>query len=183
MSNLEILMCPPDFFSLDYSINPWMNTDLKIDGDLAKKQWNQLKETVETCGTVKVLEPQPGVPDLVFTANAAVIKGKKAVLARYMHPERQGEEPFNLAWFRSNGYEVIEPPKELFFEGAGDALYDRIKGDLWGGYGPRTKLEGLEFLESSLGVKVHKLELATEKFYHIDTVSYTHLTLPTNREV
>jgi len=132
MTNTEILMCSPDFFSVDYQINPWMKEDAVVNSDLAMKQWNELKEVVEKYATVRVLPPQSGVPDIVFTANAAVIKDKKAVLARYMHPQRQKEEPYNLKWFQEHGYETIEPPKDVYFEGAGDALYDRIKGELWG---------------------------------------------------
>ncbi len=169
MTKTEILMCAPNYFTVDYQINPWMKENTKVDTDLAMKQWNELKSIVQKYAVVKELTPQAGVPDLVFTANAAVIKDKKAVLARYLHPQRQAEEPYNLEWFEQNGFEAIEPPKDIYFEGAGDALYDRIKGDLWGGYGPRTEKSGLDFLEEVTGVKVHKLELVTKEFYHIDT--------------
>ena len=43
----------------------------------------------------------PGLPDLVFTANAAVVLDRQALLARFRHPERQREEAHFEAAFRS----------------------------------------------------------------------------------
>ena len=162
-------MCSPKFFTVTYEINPWMDDQIKVDVDKAHEQWNTLRDIFAKYAQVEVLEGQPNVPDLVFTANAATIKNNIAVVARYKHSQRQLEEPFNIEWFKSKGYEVVQPPKDIAFEGTGDALYDRINGELWCGYGPRTDRAGLDFLEEKLNVKAHKLELVDPRFYHIDT--------------
>ena len=38
------LMCPPRFFRVEYEINPWMDTGVPVDADLAVKQWERLRE-------------------------------------------------------------------------------------------------------------------------------------------
>ena len=44
-----------------------------------------------------------GLPDMVFTANAALIYRRSAVMAHFRHPERQGEVRFDEAWLRDSG--------------------------------------------------------------------------------
>ena len=46
-------------------------------------------------------EPVRGLPDLVFTANAAVVLDRKVLLARFRCEERQGEEPHNRRFFEA----------------------------------------------------------------------------------
>jgi N-dimethylarginine dimethylaminohydrolase len=162
-----ILMSPPDYFSVDYAINPWMEVGA-VNLDLAKKQWDNLVELIEkkAGGTVEVLPAVEGLPDLVFTANAAFIHDKKAIIARYKHPERQGEEPYCTAWFSQKGYEVITLPEEMFFEGAGDAL--KWKDRVFAGYKTRTAIVSHHRLSQETGLPVLSLELIDERFYHID---------------
>uniref|UniRef100_A0ACD5GQB8 Uncharacterized protein n=1 Tax=Desertifilum tharense IPPAS B-1220 TaxID=1781255 RepID=A0ACD5GQB8_9CYAN len=68
---------------------------------------------------------------MVFTANAGLVLGDNVVLSCFYHPERQGEEPHFKAWFESQGSTVHELPRDLPFEGAGDALLDREGRWLW----------------------------------------------------
>ncbi|MCB2155148.1 TIGR00300 family protein [bacterium] len=172
----SILMCPPTYFAVDYVINPWMegNTE-RLDVQKARAQWQALHAQVGQRTTVKILDPAEGVPDLVFTANAGLVHGKKAVNSHFRHPERQKEEPVNKAWFERNGFEVIEMPRGLHFEGAGDALFDRGAERLFMGYGFRTRLEACEYIAEQLDIEVVPLRLVDERFYHLDTC-FTPLT-------
>ena len=168
MAQPHILMCPPDFYGIEYEINPWMNKARQADHALATQQWHDLKRTFETLGArVSLLTPVAGLPDLVFTANAAMIYGRRAILSRFRHPQRQGEEPVNAAWFQSNGFEVVRMPGELFFEGAGDALFC---GDtLLAGYRKRSNAISEQAVGKMLGVRVLPLELVDSYYYHLDT--------------
>jgi lysine-ketoglutarate reductase/saccharopine dehydrogenase-like protein (TIGR00300 family) len=106
---------------------------------------------------------------MVFTANAGLVLGKNVVLSRFLHPERQGEEPHFKEWFESQGYTVRELPKDLPFEGAGDALLDREGRWLWAGYGFRSELDAHPYLAKWLDIEVLSLQLVDERFYHLDT--------------
>jgi len=71
------LMCPPQYFGVLYEINPWMHREVAVDPDRALGQWNELRVALEAAGAVvELLEPAPEVPDLVFTANAEIIKAQ-----------------------------------------------------------------------------------------------------------
>lgn len=163
-----IVMCPPDYFTVDYAINPWMSSaDGPVDVELAKKQWQNLREAIENAGgKVEILPPQPGWPDLVFTANFAFIYGDQAVTAHYRHKERQGEEPFGQQWLRDKGYNVTVLPDHVHFEGSGDALI--WKDRVFAGYKMRSDLAAHSYLSQASGLPVLSLELGDPKFYHID---------------
>lgn len=169
-STLRFLMCPPTHYEVDYVINPWMEGNIhKSSRDRAQEQWQKLYEIIHARATVDLIEPQPGWPDMVFTANAGLVLGDRVVLSRFYHPERQGEEPYFKAWFESQGYQVFELPKQLPFEGAGDALLDREGRWLWAGYGFRSELDSHAYLAKWLDIEVLSLRLMDERFYHLDT--------------
>ena len=88
----RILMCPPDYYGIHYEINAWMNTQRQSVHATAVEQWNDLKKLLTATGAkVELLEPVNGLPDLVFTANAALVYQGRAVLSRFRHEQRQGE--------------------------------------------------------------------------------------------
>jgi N-dimethylarginine dimethylaminohydrolase len=161
-------MCPPDFYGIHYEINPWMNTDRQADHELAAKQWQSLCRHLEASGArISLLEPIEGLPDLVFTANAAMIYRRQALLSRFRHRQRQGEEPYNRRWLAANGFEVLEVPEHFSFEGAGDALFC---GDtLYAGYRMRSDAKGHQEIGRILGVRVIPVELVDARYYHLDT--------------
>lgn len=164
----KILMCPPDYFSIDYAINPWMKEGNDCDFELTKKQWENLRETFEKLGAETVtMDAQPNLPDLVFTANAAVVYNKIAIISRFRFEERRPEEQFFADWFRNNGYIVSLLPEEICFEGAGDALFSGET--LFAGYAPRTDINSHAYIAKLLNVNVLSLELVDERFYHLDT--------------
>ena len=163
-------MCAPDHYDVDYVINPWMEGNIhKSSRDRAVEQWQKLHNVIQQHATVNLVKPQKGIPDMVFTANAGLVLGKTVVLSRFFHKERQGEEPFFKAWFEENDYTVHELPKDLPFEGAGDALLDREGRWLWAGYGFRSELDSHPYLAKWLDIEVLSLRLMDERFYHLDT--------------
>jgi lysine-ketoglutarate reductase/saccharopine dehydrogenase-like protein (TIGR00300 family) len=166
----RFLMCPPEFYQVDYVINPWMegNVDRARVG-LAAEQWQRLHEVFAREAIVELVGPHSGSPDMVFTANAGLVLGEDVVLSRFLHKERQGEEPYFRTWFQQHGFRIHELPKDLPFEGAGDALVDRFRAHLWAGYGFRTELDAHAILASALGVEVVSLRLIDKRFYHLDT--------------
>ena len=169
-SSIRFLMCAPDHYDVDYVINPWMEGNVhKSSRDRAVEQWQQLFHLLKDHAIVDLVQPEKGVPDMVFTANAGLVLGKTAVLSRFFHKERQGEEPFFKAWLEEHGFTVHELPKDLPFEGAGDALFDREGRWLWAGYGFRSELDSHPYLARWLDIEVLSLRLADERFYHLDT--------------
>ena len=161
-------MCPPDYYGIEYEINPWMNRARQADHPLAVKQWTDLKALLEEAGaTVLLLEPVRGLPDLVFTANAGMIYRGQAIVSRFRHEQRQPEESYDAAWFAAHGFEVVAPPPGFAFEGAGDALFC---GDtLYAGYRMRSDARGHQLIGKQLGCRVIPLELVDGYYYHLDT--------------
>ena len=164
----HILMCPPDYYGIEYEINPWMSQERQADHPLAVKQWNRLKEMLQEAGaTISLLEPVKGLPDLVFTANAAMIFHDQAILSRFRHVQRQPEEPIDEKWLKENGFTVSLAPEGAFFEGAGDALFC---GDtLYAGYRLRSDARGQQLIGKMLNCRVIPVELVDPYYYHLDT--------------
>jgi N-dimethylarginine dimethylaminohydrolase len=164
----QILMCPPDYYGVEYEINPWMKRDQPPDPALAVLQWTDLRSELASAGARIVLqEPVRGLPDLVFTANAAMIFRRQAMLARFRYPERQGEEPYDAQWLSASGFEVHRLPSDVYFEGAGDALFC---GDtLFAGYRIRSDARGLQQIGELFRCRVIALELIDPYYYHLDT--------------
>ena len=163
-------MCPPDQYDVDYVINPWMEGNLhKPSRETAAGQWRALYQILKREAEVESISPQPGLPDMVFTANAGLAVGRKFVLSRFLHRERQGEEEPFKKWFSKSGFEIFELPQDLPFEGAGDALLDRQGTCLWAGYGFRSELDSHPLLAQWLDLEVISLRLIDPRFYHLDT--------------
>src|SRR6185503_4557114 len=166
------LMCPPEYFNVAYIINPWMHGNLRrIDNAVAKQQWRSLYDAVSDHAAVRLVLPQPSSPDMVFTANAGLVRGTRFITSRFRYPERQNEEPYFADWFLDRGYNVSLMPRDVPFEGAGDALFDRGPGKalLWMAHGHRSISAARGVLQERLGVEVVTLKLVDQRFYHLDT--------------
>jgi N-dimethylarginine dimethylaminohydrolase len=167
-SGPTILMCPPDFYGIEYEINPWMSRSRASDETRARVQWTALFDLLTLLGAdIRLLPPVKGLPDLVFTANAALIFHETAYLARFRHAARQGETPLNEAWFRENGLATRTLPEGWDFEGAGDALF--CGETLFGGYLIRSDAGALQWLAAELGCPAIPLQLVDDRYYHLDT--------------
>ena len=166
----RILMCPPDYFTVDYVINPWMaGHESSLDIDLAKNQWEMLKRHISEVADVVTIEPQPDLPDMVFTANAGAVYGRKAIASHFMPHERRPEEPYFKKWFRDNEFELLDLDEKIGFEGAGDCLLDRRGPWLWTGYGFRTEIEAHVEIQKFFDIELVSIRLTDSRFYHIDT--------------
>jgi N-dimethylarginine dimethylaminohydrolase len=164
----RMLLCPPDFYSIRYEINPWMNRQQNADAEEAAMQWQRLYDTLQSLGcAVELLSPQPDWPDMVFTANAGLVHGHQFISSRFRHAERQGETPTYDAWFVQHGYEVLTVPDDHAFEGEGDALW--LGDTLVCGHGFRTDRETHAWLAGTLHCSVLSVKLVNPHFYHLDT--------------
>jgi N-dimethylarginine dimethylaminohydrolase len=174
------LMCPPRHFAVTYSINPWMNPKAWAEAgaalpETAQAQWAGLHRALAAAGAaIETLEPAAGLPDLVFTANGAVILDGKAVLARFRYGERQNEEPLFAAAFaalKARGVvdSILTLPEGVMLEGAGDCIFDPRRGLFWMGCGFRSDAGAARAVERYFGLRCVSLPLADPSFYHLDT--------------
>ena len=163
-------MCPPTLYEVDYVINPWMDGNVHCASrKRAEEQWTNLHNALAAIARVILINPQPGSPDMVFTANAGLVRNNVAVLSSFFCPERQGEEQHFRAWFQQAGLSLEELRRETPFEGEGDALFDADGTRLWAGYGFRSSAEAHSRLREAWGVPVISLKLVDPRFYHLDT--------------
>lgn len=176
----HLLVTDPAHFEVSYAINPWMrpgawSADPAAHQAAARSSFEALVSALEGAGArVEALAGAPGLPDMVFPANAAVVLNGRAMMARFRCPERQGEEAVFTAAFerlRARGVltEVIELPKGRLQEGAGDAIWDATRQHFWVGYGPRSDARSPTTIAEVFGQQVVALELATDDYYHLDT--------------
>jgi arginine dihydrolase len=145
----RLLVCPPDYFDIEYEINPWMHRSNAVNRLRAVQQWHRLMEVLEQDVGVALerMKPVPGLPDLVFTANAGVVVGRQVVPSRFRYPERRQEE--------------------AHFEDWGDLLGI---ADCWfGGYRQRTDIRAFPLLSEWFHREIIPLELVDRRFYHLDT--------------
>jgi N-dimethylarginine dimethylaminohydrolase len=168
MRQPRILMCAPDYYGIEYEINPWMSRSRGSTPERAHQQWQALYETLLSLGVrVELLTPQPGLPDLVFTANAGLIYQNRFFSSRFRYEVRARETPYFDAWFAEHGFTVEHLAEGTYFEGAGDALFCGLA--LFAGYRIRSDVRGHQYLGGVLGVQVLPLELINTRFYHLDT--------------
>jgi N-dimethylarginine dimethylaminohydrolase len=163
-------MCPPEHFTVEYAINPWMETGTPVDAELAYKQWTGLREALVAAGhTVDVLPAQAGLPDMVFAANGAFSVDGRVYGARFRYPQRAAEADLHRDYYDTGGWTYIEP--QHVNEGEGDFAY--VPGVLGGlilaGHGFRTATAAHFEAQEVLGHPVVSLTLVDPRFYHLDT--------------
>ena len=161
------LMCPPTYFAVEYAINPWMNPEVPVNAALARHQWRQLRETFIRLGhAVHTIDPQPGLPDMVFAANGATVIRGTVLGARFRHPQRAAEAAAYLAWLDRAGYRTSAPPR-CVNEGQGDIVF--AGQAIIAGHGFRTDPAVSGELEQVFGLPVVSVRLVDPRFYHLDT--------------
>ena len=167
----RLLMCPPEHFGVLYEINPWMHREVEVDLERARAEWEGLAQTLRDAGAVvEVLAAEPNHPDLVFTANAGIVRGDVFVPSRFRHPERRGEVTHYVAWFEGHGYRVAELPETVSHEGAGDALPFGAATSMVFLSGYRFRSDAAAHVELSrlTGATFRPVELADARYYHLD---------------
>jgi lysine-ketoglutarate reductase/saccharopine dehydrogenase-like protein (TIGR00300 family) len=163
-------MCRPDFYAVDYVINPWMAGNVgRSTRTVAQEQWDGLRTLLTSFAQVSLVEPKPELPDMPFTANTGLVYDDWFIPAKFRYRERAGEVPFCRSWFESEGFRIHDLAGSGHFEGEGDALFQPGEALLWGGYGFRTSLQAYEELSRVTGVRVEALRLVDRRFYHLDT--------------
>jgi len=165
---MAILMCRPEHFGIEYEINPWMNVAVEVDHERAVEEWDALHSLYTGLGeAIALTGPVAGLPDMVFTANAAVLWRRRAVLSRFHHAERAGEERHWRAALEELGFVVHELPANVSFEGAGDALF--VGDHRFQAWGFRTDEAAHAEVARLLDVESTSLQLSDPHFYHLDT--------------
>ncbi|MFF2454633.1 dimethylargininase [Isoptericola sp. NPDC058082] len=165
----RFLMCPPTYFDVVYEINPWMDLGVPVDTGRALAQWERLRATYEAHGHhVEVIDPVPGLPDMVYAANGGVVLGGRALAARFTYPERRPEGVAYERWFAAAGDGVVSLGQAAEQnEGEGDLL---LAGDVMlAGTGFRTSRAAHAEVAALLGIEVVTLELVDPRYYHLDT--------------
>lgn len=160
-------MCSPEYFGVTYDINPWMSANIGlVDHAKALQQWSNLHNALTNVAMVEILPGVISLPDLVFTANAGIVRKNTAIVSKFNLPERQPEEKHFEKWFTDQKYDVyiLNNP----YEGEGDHLIDKW-GRHWLGTGFRSSKESSNQLGDILLVHINTLELVDPRWYHLDT--------------
>ncbi|MDT0452050.1 arginine deiminase-related protein [Streptomyces sp. DSM 40473] len=161
------LMCPPTYYRVTYSINPWMDPGKPVDLQLALAQWEELRDRYRALGhTVEVLAPRTDLPDMVFAANGATVVDGRVLGARFAHPERWAEAAAHREWFRAHGYEAVREPEHIN-EGEGDFAVTATW--LLAGRGFRSSPLSHPEAQEFFGRPVIGLDLVDPRYYHLDT--------------
>jgi len=161
------LMCRPTHFDVTYSINPWMDPARPTSGDRSLAQWKWLHDLFADLGhRVDLIEPVPGLPDMVYAANGGFTLDGRALVSRFRHAERAGEARHYGDWFRRQGrFDVRDAA--FVNEGEGDFL---LAGDvILAGRGFRSDPRSHRETAGFLGREVIGLTLVDPRFYHLDT--------------
>ena len=159
-------MTPPAFFAVEYAINPWMDISAPVDVRVAQEQWQDLYQTYLRLGhRVDLIDPVPGLPDMVYAANGGFIADNVAIVARFRFTQRTGESRAYAEWMSSMGYRPVTT--RHVNEGQGDLL--KVGEMVLAGYGFRTDLRAHDEISAALGVPVVSLQLVDPRFYHLDT--------------
>jgi N-dimethylarginine dimethylaminohydrolase len=159
-------MCPPEYFDVTYSINPWMDPSVAVDRARALREWRAIVDLYVQLGhDVQLIEPAAGLPDMVFAANSGTVVDGIVLPARFRHPERGGEEALYRRWFRDHGY--ASPERDVpINEGEGDVL---VVGDLLlCGSGFRSDETIARAAQECFGRPAVLLTLVDPRFYHLD---------------
>ncbi|MCK9793964.1 N-dimethylarginine dimethylaminohydrolase [Isoptericola sp. 4D.3] len=162
-------MCPPTYFDVVYEINPWMDLGVPVDASRALAQWEHLRATYEAHGhRVDVIDPVPGLPDMVYAANGGVVVGGRALAARFTYPERRPEGAAYERWLAAAGAGITSLGQATEQnEGEGDLL---LAGDVMlAGTGFRTSRAAHAEVAALFGLEVVTLELVDPRYYHLDT--------------
>ncbi len=164
------LMCPPQWYDVDYVINPWMAGNLhRPSRDVAFSQWKELYRALQLVADVRLLHARQGAPDMVFVAHTALVHHGIAAISSFAHTERQPEEEHVREWLQDHGFLVWDTPRETAFEGEGDILFDAEGKRLWAAHGSRTCLQSHRHVADAWHTPVTSLHLVDPRFYHLDT--------------
>ncbi|MFG2043641.1 dimethylargininase [Dactylosporangium sp. NPDC048998] len=160
------VMVRPTYFDVDQSTNPLTDTRDETCRARVIDQWERLRELHLGLGhQVAEIEPQPGLPDMVFVTSAATVWGGKVLVARFRHRQRAAESSIYLDWFQSGAYQEIRQAVwinegERDHQFAGPRLL--AASSQWAGGRPHAEMR--EFF----GVPVVELTLVDPRFHRLE---------------
>ncbi len=158
-------MCAPDYFTANHPVNSFMNSRSPANTALAVRQWENLRDNYRLLGhTVSLLDPIPGLADMVFAANGGFSLGGRAYVASVTYPGRRPKAQAFQNWFESHGFDTHVP--DWVNDGEGD--FAVVGGVILAGTGFRSSRESHTELASIFGREVLSLTLVDPRFYHLD---------------
>ena len=162
--NKTLLVSDADNFSVEFEINPYMHKVDQPDWDLAVVEHEAIVAAhVDAGRSTEYVPTVSGCPDMIYTANAALVRGGQAMIAQ-LPPERDPELPHFRRWFLEHGYDVIDAPYR--FSGQGDAL--AFGSRLFAGSGWRTDKAMHPVIADTLGYDVIPVHTISNRWYDID---------------
>lgn len=169
-------MCRPDFFTVEYVGNKFMNVNNPPDKAIAIEQWENLKSIYQNLKfEVVEISPAEDLHDMVFTANQSFPflddqGNKKVILSKMKNPQRKNEVQYFKKFYEDSGYDTIELPDEIeFFESMGDSIVDYERKIIFGGFGQRSEKKVYDFVAKHTKYNVIMLDLINPYLYHLDT--------------
>lgn len=163
-----VLLCPPDYYQIEYEINPWMHLENKVNKEKAQEEFESLKEIYEKLGLeVIVMDAKPGLPDMIYTANCGFVIDDLFIKANFKFPQRRKESEYAEELFKEKKFKIVSLPNDIFFEGQGDLFYRNEK--FFMGYGKRTSKNAIPYIQEIFGQEPITLETNDPYYYHLDT--------------
>lgn len=165
----RILLCPPNFYGIEYEINPWMHISNQVITQNAFSAYYQIKEIYLSLGMeIHEIQPENGLPDMVYSANFGQVSGQRFLKANFKYPQRRKEADLAAAYFAEKfGFATESLPEDIYFEGQGDLLNDGKRFFL--GWGKRSDQKAKPYIEKFLNTEVIDFELINPYYYHLDT--------------
>jgi N-dimethylarginine dimethylaminohydrolase len=166
--NYRFLLCFPKYFDVVYSINPWMDPKNKVDIKKAQLQWSNLCSILKRLGAeIFVINQVKGLYDMVFSGDAGIVHKNTFIASNFKYKERQQESLYYQNWFKKNGFNVVQLPKDIIFEGMGDIIFYGDNAIF--AYGIRSSknfMSKIKELIPNLNL-IAELELVNPYFFHL----------------
>jgi N-dimethylarginine dimethylaminohydrolase len=162
--NSHLLVSDTRHFRIEYRINPYMRMAEQPNPEAAQAEHREIVAAHIALGRrIEYVPSAPGCPDMVYTANAGLVRGNRAVLGR-LPAQRRGEIPHFRRWLCVHGFDVVDAP--FPFSGQGDAL--PCGNLLLAGHGQRTDRRTLGFLAEYFNYDVVPLRTVAPQWYDLD---------------
>lgn len=131
------------------------------------RQWERLVELLGVAGEVTIdrVEPQAGGVGQSFTSDVALICGNLAIMSNSRH---RSELAVYRSWLTAQDY-ATTALTQTQFEGAADALFDRVRPYLYVGYGHLTERNAAIGLAELVDARVVPMRLVDDRFKHLQS--------------
>ncbi len=162
------IMCAPDFFDVEYSINPWMDPSVDVDKVLAQSQWEYFVTTLKELGDeICFVPPVEGCLDMTFSGDAGIVVDQMFIPSNFRATERQPEVENYVRWFEASNYDIVNVPEGVYLEGLGDVVFDGMDAII--GHGIRSNLKALEFIKKTIpDMNIRcDLKIIDDRYFHL----------------